>query len=309
MGACTERRLRPWLGTYVAIEASMDDRRAASTAIEAAFSEVAVIHAAMSFHASDSELALLHREAHRRPTPVGPHTWAVLTQALHFARISDGVFDPTVAGQLVRLGALPRPEGPAPDTAATWRDIELINDRQVHFHRPLWIDLGGIAKGYAVDRAIDVLQRHGAQHAVVNAGGDLRVAGAPTHSQPLLIRDPADPARCIPLGTVGARAVATSGEFLLGRRPGAGPISPLIGPDRRPRPASSRSVTVVADHCMLADGLTKVVALLGADALPLLQALDAQAAILAGPEDTLQTTGGFWAALGHPVPPGHTHHE
>lgn len=303
MAPGTLRRLRPWLGTYVAIEACLDDAAAASQAIDAAYADVAAIHAAMSFHAAGSELSRLHRDAHRQPTRVGPHTWAVLTEALDLARISEGVFDPTVAAQLVGHGALPRPAGPTADPAASWRDIELLADRQVRFHRPLWIDLGGIAKGYAVDCAIATLLRHGARHVLVNAGGDLRVAGTSARGLPLAIRDPADPARHIPLGTLGPGAVATSGEFLLGRQPGAGPISPLVHPRHGPRPACPRSVTVIAETCMLADGLTKIVGLLGTASLPLLQARRAHAAILDAP-DTLQTTAGFRAALGHPQPPG-----
>lgn len=303
----TLRRLRPWLGTYVSVEARLDDAAATPPAIEAAYAEVAAIHAALSFHAADSELSRLHREAHRRPTPVGPHSWSVLTAAVQLAAASDGVFDPSVAPQLVRHGALPRPHGPNADARASWRDIELLDDRRVRFHRPLWIDLGGIAKGYAVDCAIDTLLQHGARHAAVNAGGDLRVAGPDAHGQPLVLRDPADPTRHLPLGTLGVGAVATSGEFLLGRPPGAAAISPLVDPRHGPRPARPCSVTVIADRCMLADGLTKIVALLGTASLPLLESLHAHAAILEAP-DQLHTTAGFQDALGHPWPPGTTHH-
>lgn len=301
------RRLRPWLGTYVAVEACLDDAAAAPPAIEDAYAEIAAIHAALSFHAADSELSRLNREAHRQPTPVGPHTWSVLTAAVQLAAASDGVFDPTVAPQLVHHGALPRPHGPDADAHASWRDVELLDDHRVRFHRPLWIDLGGIAKGYAVDCAIDTLLRQGARHAVVNAGGDLRVAGPQAHGLPLTLRDPADPARHIPLGTLGSGAVATSGEFLLGRPPGGEALSPLVDPRHGPRHARPGSVTVIADQCMLADGLTKIVALLGTASLPLLESLHAHAAILEAP-DQLHITAGFRNALGHPRPPGTTPH-
>ncbi len=307
MTGTTLRRMRPWLGTYVSIEACAADAAHAALAIEAAFVEIATIHAAMSFHSASSELAQLHREAPLRPIRVGWHTWAVLAQAQHLARLSDGVFDPTVAPQLVRHAALPRPEGPAPDEAGNWRDIELLNDQQVRFRRPLWIDLGGIAKGYAVDRAVAALQRSGIRYGSVNAGGDLRVFGDAPEDLPLAVRNPVDPATQIVLGTLRNRAVATSGEFFLGREGDTGGLSPIVDPARGIRPAHARSVTVIAETCTVADGLTKIASLLGPKAQTLLDHFGATAAIIE-PPDQLHAADGFWAALGHTQPPGELLH-
>ena len=96
----TLRRMRPWLGTYVSIEACAADATRAALAVDNAFAEIATLHAAMSFHSASSELACLHREAHLRPTRIGWHTWAVLAQALQLARLSAGVFDPTFKASL-----------------------------------------------------------------------------------------------------------------------------------------------------------------------------------------------------------------
>lgn len=299
MTPMTRRRMRPWLGTYVTVEAGMDTEAEALRVIEAAFARVAEVHLAMSFHSADSEIARLHREAAHRPTPVGEHTWSVLALTLRLAALSDGVFDPTVAASLVRHGALPRPDGPAPHPRATWRDIELLDDRHVRFHRPLWLDLGGIAKGHAVDCAIDAMLELGASHALVNAGGDLRIAGERTEGLPLTIRAPDAPHRHLPLGVLSTGAAATSGDFLFGRSDPAPAISPLVDPHKGVRPAQARSVTVLAPTCALADGLTKIVGLRDTASLPVLRLLDAHAAILDTP-DTLQVTDGFWQQL---VPP------
>jgi len=306
MSETTLRRLRPWLGTYVAIEASSPDADRLSLAVEAAFSDVAAIHVAMSFQSMASDLARLHRDAHRAPLRVGWHTWAVLELAIHLARLSDGVFDPSIAPHLVRRGALPRPDGPEPDAGANWRDIELLDDQRVHFRCPLWLDLGGIAKGYAIDRAAETLLGHGVRRGIVNAGGDLRVFGDWPGALPLTVRDPADPAKSIPLGRVRDCAVATSGEFLLGRADSPGDLSPIVDPRRGPRPAQGRSVTVIAGSCAIADGLTKIVGLLGSAAQPLLTHFAATAAILEVP-DTVHAAADFWAAAGHAGPPGACH--
>ena len=299
----TLRRMRPWLGTYVSIEACAADATRAALAVDNAFAEIATLHAAMSFHSASSELACLHREAHLRPTRIGWHTWAVLAQALQLARLSEGVFDPTIAPQLVRHKALPRPDGPAPDEAGSWRDIELLDEQQVHFRRPLWLDLGGIAKGYAVDCAVAVLQRCGVRHGSVNAGGDLRAFGDTPEGLPLAVRHPDDPVRQISLGMLRNRAAATSGEFFLGREGDPGTLSPIVDPARGMRPALARSVTVIATSCAVADGLTKIVSLLGPAAQTLLEHFGATAAIIE-PPDQLHAAEGFWAALGHTTPPG-----
>ena len=300
------RRLRPWLGTYVAIEAAADDPAQAARAIDAAYAEVATIHAAMSFHSADSDLARLHREAHAAPTPVSHHTWAVLDLALTLARASDGVFDPTVAPTLVRHGALPCPAAPPPDPRADWRDIELGDARQVRFRRPLWIDLGGIAKGYAVDLAVETLLAHGAVGGTVNAGGDLRVFGDTPTAMPLAVRNPASPAAPIFLGALRNCAMATSGEFFLGRPGDLGGCSPIVDPAGGTREARARSVTVIAGRCAVADGLTKVVSLSGRAAQALLTRFDATAAIV-DDTDGVHAAPGFWQALGHANPPDVLH--
>lgn len=293
----TLRRLRPWLGTYVLIETQGADEAAASHAVDAAFERVAAVHHALSFHSASSELATLHRHAHHRSVAVGPHTWQVLQLALELAARSNGVFDPCIAPRLVAAGALPHPDAPPPDADASWRDIELLEATcQVRFHRPLWLDLGGIAKGYAVDCAVDVLRSHGLSSGVVNAGGDLHHFGAATQTLPLAVRDPADPSRSFALGELSNQAVATSGEFLFGRIDGAPSLSPIVDPHSGIRHAQARSVTVLAPLCAIADGLTKIVALEGAAAQPLLDHYHATAALIEAGQ--VHAAPGLWAGLG-----------
>lgn len=171
--------MRPWLGTYVSIEACAADATRAALAVDNAFAEIATLHAAMSFHSASSELACLHREAHRRPTRIGWHSWAVLAQALRLARLSEGVFDPTIAPQLVRHKALPRPDGPAPDEAGSWRDIELSGRAAGAFSPPAVARPGwhrqGLRRGLRRCRA--AASRRPAR--VRNAGGDHACSATP----------------------------------------------------------------------------------------------------------------------------------
>jgi thiamine biosynthesis lipoprotein len=251
------QRARPLLGTLVVVRVSHGCKAAGQAAASAAFAALAEVQSALSFHDPRSELSRLNREAHRVPVVVGEHTAAVLRMALELAAASDGAFDPCVGGRLVQTGHLPRPVAtPTPDGAATFRDIQIDAADRVRLARPLWLDFGGIAKGYAVDRAIDVLQSSGAHAGVVNAGGDLRVFGA--RAEAIALRLPQAPYRAVPALSLQNRALATSGGYF-SLRESEGPVTALIHPRTRAPLGINRSVSVIAPTCAVADALTKVV--------------------------------------------------
>lgn len=249
------RRMRPSLGTLVELRIEGLDALRAARACERAFAEIATIHGLMSFHESGSDLGRLHGAAPGTCVHIDARTYDVLDWALRIAAATQGRFDPTVAAQQVAWGRLPRPASPwAPDPAARWHDIELVGARQVRLARPLWIDLGGIAKGYAVDRALEMLVAAGATQVCVNAGGDIRVAGA--RSEVINLRTHAGietrPALEIADGAVAASAVAA------GCADGRAAGIHVDGCTRR-AVGSRRVVSVVASRCVVADALTKVI--------------------------------------------------
>lgn len=239
------RRARPWLGTIVDIRTDGMDASRALRAIEAAFAEVASVHRLMSFHAEDSDLARLRLAPAGAPVRVNARTYEVLEWSLRIAAVSAGAFDPTLAAALVERGALPVPRTAfVPDACADWSDIEMLGGERVRLRKPLWLDLGGIAKGYAVDRAIQVLHAHGAIHACVNAGGDLRVAGA--RAERIAVR--AAGGGIFTALELSDGALATSSSVDARHLHGASHEVPGIG----------ITVSVAAANCMVADALTKV---------------------------------------------------
>jgi|SRR5579863_1992653 len=153
----------------------------------------------MSFHDGASDVSRLNREATDRPVVVDPRTFEVLRWARAIAECSNGCFDIPVAAELVEWGLLPSPAGASRRPEGSWHDIELLTEGRVSFHKPLWIDLGGIAKGYVVDRATERLRDCGAVQVVVNAGGDMRGHGAHAERLGLQLEVPANPAPMLDL--------------------------------------------------------------------------------------------------------------
>jgi thiamine biosynthesis lipoprotein len=150
----------------------------------------------------------------------------------------------------------------------------------VIFRRKLVVDFGGIAKGFAVDRATEALQKSGVRSGIVNAGGDLRIFG-PTR-QTIHVRHPDDPQRSAGTVALSCRAMATSATYFGETDGSRTPKSQLVdGRTRRPL-SDSISVTVAADDCMTADALTKVVVVLREKAAPFLQRYGADALLLEG---------------------------
>jgi thiamine biosynthesis lipoprotein len=241
----------------------------AHAAIDGAFEEIAAIHRLMSFHEAESDVARLNREAHRGAVQVDFRTFEVLSCARSMSAASGGSFDITVAPALVRRGALPKPSGaPAAHPDADWRDVELLGDRRVHFRRPLWIDLGGIAKGYAVDRAMEILARFAPARACVNAGGDLRICG-----RERIALDAGEGDAFIDLED---GALASSSGIVSGVREDAGthidPLGARFG-------NGHRFVSVAGPSCMAADALTKIVMVQGRSSADILSRCGAVACL------------------------------
>ncbi len=246
----TIRRCRPLLGTFVTIEAAGDD----VGAVERAFASVAQVHERMSFHAGSSDLARLRNAPWGSRVAVAPETAAVLRFAMVLYRETAGLFDVAVGARLVAMGFLPRPAGiDRDDLDGTSADIEIEGDDQVRCHRPLLIDLGGIAKGYAVDQAVGSLIASGTPDGIVDAGGDLRTFGRAPRA--ILIRN-GDGRICSGFHAA-ALAVATSSNRHGRRRQGGGEATPHLDARRR-CVLADESVTVLAETCLVADAFTKV---------------------------------------------------
>jgi len=267
------RRARLLMGTVV--EITLLDGGAennAEAALEAAFNAMAEVEACMSAHRDDSETARLNVAA--GPLEVSAATAEVLELGLRVAAASGGAFDLTLG----RLKALWGFDGDGPrvpddaEIAAALRGIgpealRLEGRRVTKGDAVLGIDLGAIAKGYAVDRAVAALQAAGIRRASVNAGGDLRLLG--NHGgRPwrIGIQHPRDPQGVLVTLELAAAAVVTSGDYERFFEVDGVRYHHILDP-RDGRPADAcQSVTVVAASAAEADALATAAFVLGPEA-------------------------------------------
>jgi len=270
------RRARPLLGTLVEItaEAAAD---ILPDAIEAAFASIEEVQLLMSFHDPHSDVSRINDAAAGCEVDIDPHTFGVLAFARRLSDLSEGAFDVTMAPILVANQFLPerRPEAISADT--NYLDLDLLPDNCARWRRKGWIDLGGIAKGYALDCAVAALRWYGVATGVVNAGGDLRCFGEP---QPIHVRHPDAPTTLMHLGWLADAALASSAGYFSGINAGNRRIDPLVDPKRGCCTSWDASFSVVAADGMTADALTKVIRL-APDAAPgVLDRFGAQAIVI-----------------------------
>jgi FAD:protein FMN transferase len=227
----TLSRLRIGLGTFVAVEATSDDRDVAVRGIAAAFEAIRTVERVMHPQLADSDLRRLCAGAERAPVNVHPWTWAVLALCRELNEASRGVFDPCL-----------------PTAPGRMRDIELLSGVRVRAHARVALDLGGIAKGYAVDRSREALERAGCEAGLVNAGGDLAVFGPDEHR--IVCRGSGERGRPLTLRNAAlATAAVAEPSRPSGHRGHYHGVSGAL--------ATTGRVSIVAPNAALADALTK----------------------------------------------------
>lgn len=261
------RRTVPAMGTLVEVAVATADPDGAQRAVGAALDEVRWVDRTMTRFDPGSDVGRANAATPGRPVHVDEATGRVLEAGLRWARGTDGRFDPCLGGAVEAWGVDRRRE---PLDAAEarrwagedlWRSLELDagpgRNATVRLHRPeAALDLGGIAKGHAVDRAVEALRRRGVRDALVSAGGDLYALGASEDGDPweVGVRDPADPSRFLRVLRVSDRAVATSGDYEAGFDHGGRRYHHLLDPATgEPRRGPSRTLTVTAPTCLAAD--------------------------------------------------------
>jgi len=261
------------MGTEIQVELWCEDADAGAAAIDAVMAEMHRIDHAMSPHRPDSELSVINRDAARGAVRLSAEMNRLIGRALAFSAWSDGAFDISYAG----VGHLyDYRERIAPSDAERERACAAVGwqylrhdaaERTLQFERPgMRIDLGGFAKGHAVDNAIALLRRRGIAHATVAAGGDSHVLGD-RRGRPwtIAIRDPRRPGEVVAVLPLVDVAISTSGDYERFFEQGDVRHHHILDPRTGRSPAGVRSVTILADDGLTTEALSKTVFVLGCE--------------------------------------------
>lgn len=260
------------MGTQAYIEVLAKDAATADQAIAVVEAEFARVNALMSPWVDSSELSLLNREAAKHPVTVSKEMWDLLQRSRQVSELSHGGFDITFASVGFQFDYREHKKPTAAELAKqkqwiNYRFVELLPNNQVKFSKSaVKIDLGGIAKGYTVERSIQLLKQLGIQHALVSAGGDTRLLGD-KNGRPWLvaIKHPRAEERHVAELPLVDQAISTSGDYERyfiedGKR-----YHHILDPKTGQSPTELMSVSVIGPDATQTDALSTTLFVLGLD--------------------------------------------
>ena len=260
------------MGTVIEITLIADDEEAANKASLQVFQEIKRIETLMSPWLDSSDVTRINRSAGKERVKVSPETFEVIQRAQEISELSEGGFDITI-GPLTELWRKAREKKIPPPVEDVKEKLGLVNFKNIEMDqegkvflkkKDMAIDLGGIAKGYAVDRAFELLKSLGYKNLIVNAGGDLKVGGL-KNNQPwsIGIQNPRESKKILARISVSDMAVATSGDYekffyFEGKR-----YHHIFNPRDGFPTEGCQSVTILYKDGMTADALATAVFVLG----------------------------------------------
>jgi thiamine biosynthesis lipoprotein len=279
---------------FVALTSEAVGEAATRSAIDRAIAEVRRLEALMTTWTEDSEVSRVNRAAGVAPVPVGPDTLAVIEKSLWISAASGGVFDITFEAMhgLWKFDEDMDSHLPSAELLAERR--KLIDYRQIAIDRvkstvflqkpKMKMGLGGIAKGYAIDRAADILAAAGIRDFLAQAGGDLYLHGHKADGSPWVagVRDPrgADGSYFATLPVID-HAFSTAGDYERSYVVGGKRYHHILDPRTGYPATASRSVTVWANDALTADALDDAVFILGPEkGLALIESVDDAGAVI-----------------------------
>lgn len=293
---------RVLMGTQVIVKVVGNDRERLQTAINAAFDEVFRLERLMSNFMPDTELSRINQQAGVAPVGVSRELFSVIERSISFSELSGGAFDISFAsvGKLwnFRNAVLPTSDAvKAKLPYVDYRKIQLDEERTTVFlpSREMEIGLGGIGKGYAMDRAMAVLNRHGVHHAMVMAGGDTLIRGKNgSDLWRVGLRDPDNTNAILAVLPLEDQAISTSGDYERFFIKDGVRYHHILD-TKTGYPASlCRSVTVLAPDATTSDALSTSVFVLGPQrGLALIERLENVEAIIIDRNGTMSLSSGL----------------
>ena len=264
---------RPLMGTEVSVLLWHDDPEVGEQLVEQVFAEAARIDQLMSTYKEDSRISEINRRAADEPVVAGEELFLIIRRSLDISVLTLGAFDITYesVGQHYNFRERQRP-----DAATVEAERKLINFRFVELDQPsgtvyfrepgVRINLGGIAKGYVVERGINILRMSGVENAIVTAGGDSRLLGD-RRGQPWMvgIRDPRNDGQVAISVPLEDEAISTSGDYERYFEEGDVRYHHIIQPSTGAPASGVHSATVFGPDAVITDALSTSVFVMGVD--------------------------------------------
>ena len=264
---------RAMMGTEVSVHLWSDDPEAGRLALEEVFQEAARIDRLMSTYKDESEISKINREAAQTAVVAGDELFGLIRRSLDISVLTRGAFDITYdsVGQHYDFRARQRPDTDTIEAEREHIDYQLVKLDQtavaVRFlQEGVRINLGGIAKGYVVERGIDILRGRGVQNAIVTAGGDSRLLGD-RRGRPWMvgIRDPRNDGQVAISVPLTDEAISTSGDYERFFDENGTRYHHIIQP-RTGEPAGGvHSATVFGPDAVMTDALSTSVFVMGVE--------------------------------------------
>lgn len=298
---------QPHMGVQVRIVMFAKNSARATAAAEAAYSEIARLESIMSDYRADSEVAMLGRRSGGEPLPISCDLYAALDLACQISAATGGAFDITI-GPVTNLWRGASESGVTPSAAEIERAHQLVNWRDLILDREhqtarlaqaaMRIDLGGIGQGYAADRALEVLRRHGVTCCLVDVSGDIAIGDPPPRAAGWAIALATDPSKATRLIHLRNSAISTSAST--GRIYEVQGVrhSHLVDPRRSKvsDPVPRRMVTVIAPQCATADAWATALCVLNPNAgLAISESMPGMAVLIVNENETPRMSRRFQA--------------
>ena len=305
------KRTQIHMGTLVTITAVASDKDVGYRAIQAGFDEIKRLERLLSTWRSDSELSHVNAEAGHLPVQVSQETLALVVRSMEMAQLTDGGFNITVGPAVEVWSFTERQHIPNGEELqrlkplVDWTTVQINKEARTIFlpSKGMRIDIGGIGKGYAADRAVDEMKRAGARSGVVALSGDIKTFGVLPERDgfPIGIKHPREDETLIAVIDLKDEAISTAGDYERFFERDGVRYHHILNPRTLQPARGCQSVTVIAKEGAVADGLDTGIFVLGPTrGMELVERLPDVEAIIIDDEGRMTVSSGLHGRLRAP---------
>lgn len=299
------------MGTLVTITASAADQEVGHRAIQAGFDEIKRLERLLSTWIPESELSQVNAEAGRHPVRVSRETLEIVAKSIEIARLTDGGFNIAIGPAVEAWSVTERQHIPSDDELQRLKSLVDVTSIQVDVraqtiflpHKGMKIDVGGIGKGYAADRAAEEMKKAGAQGGVVALSGDIKTFGAPPGAAgfPVGIKHPRKEGAVIAIIDLQDEAISTAGDYERFFERDGVRYHHILDPQTLQPARSCQSVTVIGKEGVMVDGLDTGIFVLGPErGMALVERLSGVEAVIIDDQGRMTVSSGLQSRLRDP---------